>query len=111
MPDKPAHANVASPTNLSRGKFFWFGLAVTVASAFLILLFYHDRFWFLRDDGYYAQIAARILAGDVIHRDVQALHTGLIYFANALALKLFGADLLSMRFPLILMGVLQAVLD
>jgi hypothetical protein len=88
----------------------WAALALTMASAFMILLYFHDRFWYPRDDGYYAEIAARILAGDVIHRDVQALHTGLIYFTNALALKLFGADFISLRYPLIAAGILQAIL-
>ncbi|MDA1323210.1 MAG: hypothetical protein O3C34_00550 [Proteobacteria bacterium] len=81
-----------------------------MTSTFLILLYFHDRFWFSRDDGYYAEIAARIIAGDVIHRDVQALHTGLIYFTNALALKLFGGDFISLRYPLIAAGVVQAIL-
>ena len=88
----------------------WAGVLLTAGISLLILLYYHNRFWLARDDGYYAHIAERVLNGAVLNRDVQALHTGYVYLANALALRLFGHDLISLRYPLILAGVLQVVL-
>ncbi len=88
----------------------WAGLLFTAGVSLLILLYYHNRFWLPRDDGYYAHIADRILNGAVLNRDVQALHTGYVYLLNALALRLFGHDLISLRYPLIVAGVLQVVL-
>lgn len=41
---------------------------------------------------------------------MQDVHAGFINFANAAALGLFGRDLLSLRYPLALMGVLQSVI-
>lgn len=75
-----------------------------------ILWHFHDRFWAPSDDGAYAHVAERILAGEVLNRDVQDIHPGYINFVNALALKLFGLDLVSFRYPLIVMAFLQAAL-
>jgi hypothetical protein len=83
-------------------------LAVTVFSTALILVHFHDRSWLPRDDGYYAHIADRLLHGEVLHRDVQALHAGYVYFASALALWLFGDDLVSLRYPLVALGSVQS---
>jgi hypothetical protein len=80
---------------------------VTVAVA-LILWHFHDRFWWPPDDGAYAHVAQRILAGEVLNRDVQDVHAGYINFANALALRLFGDSLVSLRYPLAALGVVQA---
>ncbi len=86
------------------------GLLLVVIYATLVLGYFHDRFWHPRDDGYYAHIAERILDGEVLHRDVQGLHAGYVYFAHALALRLFGKDLVSLRYPLVVLGLLQSVL-
>jgi len=88
----------------------WGALALTVTASLIILFYYHNRFWLPRDDGYYAHIAERILRGEVLHRDVQALHPGYVYYLNALALNLFGHDLISLRYPLVAAGVAQAIL-
>jgi hypothetical protein len=88
----------------------WAGLLFTAITSLLILIYFHNRFWLPRDDGYYAHIAERVLNGEVLNRDVQALHTGYVYLANTLALWLFGHDLISLRYPLVFGGVLQAVL-
>lgn len=93
-------------TSAARLAVFIFGLAVSAA----VLLRFYDRMWLPRDDGYYAHIAERILAGEVLHRDVQALHPGYVYFVDALSLRLFGRDLVSLRYPLVALGVVQAAL-
>ena len=86
------------------------GLAAALLASFLLLYYFHDRYWFPRDDGYYAHIADRILGGELLHRDVQALHPGGIYYLNALAMSIFGRSFTSLRFPLIAAGVLQTLL-
>ena len=84
-------------------------VAAAVLSA-AILLRYYDRMWLPGDDGYYAHIAQRVLAGEVLHRDVQALHPGYVYLVDALALRLFGPSLVSLRYPLVAAGIIQAAL-
>jgi hypothetical protein len=79
-------------------------LVITAA----ILIYFHDRFWWPPDDGAYAYVAERILAGDVLNRDVQDIHMGHVNFLNALAFKLFGHQLVSLRLPLVAAGLVQA---
>ncbi len=79
-------------------------LVITAA----ILIYFHDRFWWPPDDGAYGYIAERILAGDVLNRDVQDIHMGHVSFLNALAFKLFGHQLVSLRLPLVAAGLVQA---
>ncbi|NQU68933.1 MAG: hypothetical protein HQ514_00200 [Rhodospirillales bacterium] len=73
-----------------------------------ILIYFHDKFWWPPDEGAYAYVAERILAGDVLNRDVQDIHMGYVNFLNALALKLFGTQLVSLRLPLVAAGLIQA---
>jgi hypothetical protein len=79
-------------------------LAVTTVA----LVYFHDKFWWPPDDGAYAYVGARILAGDVMNRDVQDIHMGFINFANAFFLWLFGDRLVSLRYPLVAAGIVQA---
>ncbi len=48
--------------------------------------------------------------GQVLHRDVQDLHAGYVDFVNAAAFSLFGVRMVSMRYPLALLTVIQAAL-
>jgi len=88
----------------------WLSLAVAVLANAVLLWHFHDRFWYVRDEGVYAQIAERVLAGEVLNRDVQALHPGYVNFVNAAAFALFGVDLVSLRYPLVAAVFLQAML-
>ncbi len=65
-----------------------------------LLWTYHDRHWYVVDEGNYAHIAERLLRGEVLHRDVQDLHPGFINFINTAAFGVFGTDLVSLRYPL-----------
>jgi len=78
--------------------------------ATVVLAYFHNRGWAPYDDGGYVHVAERILHGEVLNSDVQDIHMGYINFANAIALKLFGDDLVSLRYPLVIMGLLQAAL-
>ncbi|NKB56447.1 MAG: hypothetical protein GKS00_08935 [Alphaproteobacteria bacterium] len=79
---------------------------LTVSAA--ILIHFYDRFWWPADDGAYAYVAARVLAGDVLNRDVQDIHMGYINFFNAFIFWLFGDRLVSLRLPLVATGLVQA---
>jgi hypothetical protein len=81
---------------------------VTFAAAAMV--HFHDQQWNGYDDGAYLHVADRIVAGEVLNRDVADHHAGYVNFANALALRLFGNDAVSLRYPLAVMGVINAVL-
>lgn len=83
--------------------------AAAVANAWLMAVFY-DQHWYAVDEGIYAHIAERLLGGEVLNRDIQALHPGYINFVNAGAFALFGIDLVSLRYPLVLVTLSQAAL-
>lgn len=85
---------------------FAFGAAMAASAA--ILIYFHDRFWWPPDEGAYAYVAARILAGDVLNRDIQDIHMGYVNFFNAFAFRLFGDQLVSLRLPLVAAGFIQA---
>jgi hypothetical protein len=86
------------------------GAAVlALLSCFLLLLHFHDRFWWPPDEGNFAHVAERILDGDALHVDVQDVHAGHINFVNAAAMAIFGRKLVSMRYPLAVVALLQAI--
>jgi hypothetical protein len=76
--------------------------------ALLVLWYLHDRHWNAYDDGAYLHVADRMLHGEVLNRDVQDVHAGYVNFANAGAMWLFGNDAVSPRYPLVVMGVVNA---
>jgi hypothetical protein len=90
----------------------WHVLAaiLAVGGSAALLFYFHDRFWWAPDEGAYAHVAQRLLHGAVLNGDVQDMHAGYVNFVNALAFWLFGEDLLSLRYPLALLGVVQAFL-
>ena len=83
-------------------------VAACLANA-LLLWFFHDRYWYPTDDGFHAHIAERLLAGEVLNRDVQDIHPGLLHFIHAAAFRAFGIDLVSLRYPMIAVAFLQGV--
>jgi len=88
----------------------WIAGTLVGISAAVVLTLFHDRFWYPPDEGAYAHVARRILDGEVLNRDVQDIHLGAVNFINAAALALFGDRLVSLRYPLILLGTLSAML-
>ena len=90
----------------ARGR--WTCFAVIIAVSAFVFWTYHDRFWYPPDEGNYAHVAQRVLAGEVLNRDVQDVHAGYINFANAAWMGIFGESLLSLRYPLIFIGVFAA---
>jgi len=83
-------------------------LASVLITSTVLMIMFHNRFWAPADEGKYAHIAERILVGQVLNRDVQDLHAGYVNFVNAAAFSLFGVRMVSMRYPLALLTVIQA---
>jgi hypothetical protein len=84
--------------------------AAVAGFAAVVLYYFHDRFWWGPSDGAYAHVAERILAGEVLNRDVQDIHAGYINFVNALAMGIFGTKLVVLRYPLMLLTFIQTCL-
>src|SRR5712691_5527900 len=61
---------------------------------------YLTRGWVPHDAGSLAQSAERVLAGELPHRDFDDVYTGGLSFLHALAFRLFGTSLLSLRLVL-----------
>jgi len=92
-----------------RGRAWWLWLALALGVNALLLAAFHDRSWWAPDEGAYADVAARILDGQVLNREVHDLHAGHINFLNALALWIWGRSLLALRYPLVVAALLQTV--
>lgn len=86
---------------LARGTVFLAAMAVGLA----VLLHFHDRFWWAPTEGAQAIYAERLLNGAL--RDVPP---DAVHWVNALAFKLFGADLVSLRYPLLALTLIQSAL-
>src|SRR4030095_10014222 len=56
--------------------------------------------WIPHDDGMLAQIAERVLAGELPHRDFDDPYTGLLGYLHGLGLLTFGPSLRSLRLVL-----------
>jgi hypothetical protein len=58
------------------------------------------RGWVPHDDGAFAQSAERVLNGELPHRDFDELYTAGLTFINALAFRMLGINLASLRIVL-----------
>ena len=85
-------------------------LGVTLILNFLLLVSFYDTTWAPADDGIYAHLGERLLSGEISNKDFQSIHPGLINFVNAVSMWMFGPQLVSLRFPLIFIGLLQGII-
>lgn len=87
-------------------------LASLFVLAVLVPLFvhFHDRSWIPSDDGQYAHVAERVLDGEVLHRDTEEFHAAPVHLIHALALQVWGRDLVSLRYPIAILAISQALL-
>jgi len=87
-----------------------FLLLACLILSFALCWYFHDKGWLRRDAGYYGYVSQRLLEGDILHRDIQVLHAGLINFINTFFLKMSGGDLVGLRYPLIALTVVQSAI-
>jgi hypothetical protein len=92
------------------GPWLLVGFVVVLVANGVLLRAYYDRYWYPPDEGIYAHIAERVLGGEVLNRDIQDLHPGYIHLVNAAAFRVFGVDLVSLRYPIVALSLLQACL-
>jgi hypothetical protein len=71
----------------------WIGGAAFVATRL-------NQEWYPHDDGSFAQSAARVLEGQLPHREFAELYTGGMTFLNAGVFWLFGQNLIWLRLPM-----------
>jgi hypothetical protein len=87
-----------------RGK-FWLMLLIAWTLSVGYMTTHLKRGWIPHDEGTFAQSAERALNGELPHRDFDELYTGGLTFANALAFRVFGVNLASMRIVLFIFFV------
>jgi len=78
-------------------------LAVSLVVALAILLHFHNHFWWASGEGAAATAALQLLEG---RTGIGA--PGLVDLVNALAFRIFGIDLVSLRYPLVALTLVQA---
>src|SRR5262245_58001189 len=71
-------------------------IGVWLASALYVTPFV-DRAWVPHDEGLLGQSAVRVSAGELPHRDFDEVYTGGLAYLHAMAFKVAGVKLLSMR--------------
>jgi hypothetical protein len=96
----------ASPAGLPRGRRFaragrFLFLFVWIVSAVYVFPF-RLRGWIPTDEGAFSHSAERVLNGEMPHRDFPELYTGGLSYWNALAFRVFGLRLTSLRLALFL---------
>jgi len=90
------------------GARLWLAVALSCTVSALLLWRFHDYYWYPPDEGNYAHVAQRLLQGEVLHRDIQDVHAGYIDFINAGAFALFGERMVVLRYPVVLLNIIQA---
>ena len=78
------------------------GYLLALAAAAIYLWRFVGRGWIPHDEGMLAQIAERILAGQLPHRDFDDPYTGGLGYLHAMAFLAFGVRILSLRIVLFL---------
>ena len=79
--------------------------SVVMVIAFGYMHHYMLRGWVSHDDGTLAQTAERVLRGELPHRDFDDVYTGGLAYLNALAFRLFGPTLASLRYMLMIFAL------
>jgi hypothetical protein len=91
----------AAPNLLSNKSESWVSMAV-LAAVMLIAGTYTalhiGKGWVPADDGTLSQSALRVMHGQLPHRDFGEIYSGGLSFIHALAFRVFGVNLMSLRF-------------
>ena len=80
----------------------WLVLGIVWALSGLIVGRHLTRGWVPHDEGSLAQSAERVLAGELPHRDFDEPYTGGLSHLNAVAFRLLGTNLVSLRLVLLI---------
>ena len=80
-------------------------LAVLVIGAVILGAVLRDG-WYPHDEGALGQSAERVLGGEVPHRDVTEIYTGLLSYINAGVFAVLPISSIAMRVPLLLCALL-----
>jgi hypothetical protein len=80
----------------------WIIFSVVFLASACFLMSGLKRGWVPHDEGILAQSANYVLQGQLPHRDYTEIYTGGLSYLNALAFRLFGTNLASMRYMLLL---------
>lgn len=83
---------------------------VSIITGLALTSLFFDHFWEARDEGYFAHIAERLANGEVLHRDIQAQHPGLIHLIHGLIFRMFGEDILYLRVLPAIASLIQSIL-
>src|SRR5205085_1475649 len=81
--------SVTNYSNSSR-KLFLIALLITIAFNGIVLIYFHNRFWWPPDEGVYAHIAERVLKGETLNSDVEEIHTGYLNLLHSAVFGVFG---------------------
>jgi hypothetical protein len=95
-----AEAQAGAPFHETR--YGWAVLGVVWAASAAYTAAYLRHGWVPVDAGTLGQMAERVLQGQVPFRDFGEIYTGGLTYLNALAFRLFGVNLLSLRIALFL---------
>ena len=103
---------LSQPTNagITSKKTFLIGFFITLALNAVVLTYFHNRFWWPPDEGQYAHIAERVAHGEVLNYDVEEIHTGYLNLFHSLVFRVFGTRLVSLRYPLAAVSLLESCL-
>ena len=82
--------------------------AFTLLAAFFYMHHYMLRGWVSHDEGTLAGTAERVLRGQLPHRDFDDVYTGGLAYLNAAAFRIFGVNLASMRYMLMMFALAWA---
>jgi hypothetical protein len=91
-----------SSFQLTRKPLLWLLFATVFLLSALYVAKGLKRGWVASDEGYLAQGAERVLHGELPHRDFDEGYTGGLSYLNAVAFRLLGTNLASMRYVLFL---------
>lgn len=73
-------------------------LAVVIAIAGVYTALHIGKGWVPADDGTLSQSALRVMHGQLPHRDFGEIYSGGLSFIHALAFRVFGVNLMSLRY-------------
>jgi hypothetical protein len=97
-------------TSKNPRRYFLVALLITAAFNGIVLTHFHNRFWWPPDEGVYAHIAERVLKGEALNSDVEEIHTGYLNLLHSAAFGVFGIRLVSLRYPLLAVALIQSCL-